>query len=718
VKRYLWYIGALGLILVICSIAYSVSAEPTVSDDFEYADGPPSPDVWEIDRGSPEVVNGELYSENVGYWDGDLAMTKNTFVGDQDAQFRVLTPEIHSDQTIFLFILDADGNRLMLVQDDAWSGDGNSGLTASRYSDGSNYEIRSYQLDHDDFETCYLELRGTVLTVSFSGGGQLVVDIGTNAIRYELGSWATVSGRYSYHDDFSVTLLGGNVPPTADAGPDQSALVDETVFFNGSGSTDLDGNITFYKWNFGDGGLGYGASVSHSYAVSGVYDVVLTVYDDNNGSDQDTCTVRVFDSPPTFYDNFTAADGSPPNPDFWVIDRGSAEISDNMLFSQNVGYWDGDLTMTKDTFVGDQDAQFWVRTLDITTDQTIFLFILDTNGDRLLLLQDDAWGGDGTIGVTASRYSDAKNFELRSYETDHVNGEMVYLHLRGTVLSISLSGGGQLDVDIGTNAIRYELGAWATVSGRDAWHDDFEVHVLEAPNQPPAANLQVSTGVDVVDGERVNVELRVAGEKWHEVTLEVLEDGVVIGSDNVTRLPGSPDEQTVNVSYVNAMGSVYVAVINYRAVEHGQTPAWLTVTCAGRSDTQKLNLRSNATKQQYVEIELNPMFDDMFWDIIYYDASGSTDPDGTITSHHWDFGDGGTSDAVSGEYVYADRGSYTITLTVTDDDGAQANATYVISINMPLKHDPQPKELPYKAPKAKIIFKPVGTTLSSPVTRR
>ena len=52
-----------------------------------------------------------------------------------------------------------------------------------------------------------------------------------------------------------------------------------------------------------------------------------------------------------------------------------------------------------------------------------------------------------------------------------------------------------------------------------------------------------------------------------------------------------------------------------------------------------------------------------------FDASASADLDGTITSYRWDFGDGSsqmtTSSAVS--HVYARAGSYTATLTVTDD---------------------------------------------------
>jgi LPXTG-motif cell wall-anchored protein len=59
-----------------------------------------------------------------------------------------------------------------------------------------------------------------------------------------------------------------------------------------------------------------------------------------------------------------------------------------------------------------------------------------------------------------------------------------------------------------------------------------------------------------------------------------------------------------------------------------------------------------------------------------FSAAGSTDSDGRITGYAWDFGDG--SAPTAGEQVvhaYAAAGTYTVTLTVTDDDGATTTAT-------------------------------------------
>ena len=48
----------------------------------------------------------------------------------------------------------------------------------------------------------------------------------------------------------------------------------------------------------------------------------------------------------------------------------------------------------------------------------------------------------------------------------------------------------------------------------------------------------------------------------------------------------------------------------------------------------------------------------------------STDSDGTIVSHLWNFGDGTTSTTADPTHTYAAAGTYTVTLTVTDDDGS------------------------------------------------
>jgi PKD repeat protein len=61
------------------------------------------------------------------------------------------------------------------------------------------------------------------------------------------------------------------------------------------------------------------------------------------------------------------------------------------------------------------------------------------------------------------------------------------------------------------------------------------------------------------------------------------------------------------------------------------------------------------------------------------DGRGSSDPDGSIASYVWNFGDGGAASGAFVSHTYGQVGTYTITLTVTDDVGAAATASKAVS---------------------------------------
>ena len=65
------------------------------------------------------------------------------------------------------------------------------------------------------------------------------------------------------------------------------------------------------------------------------------------------------------------------------------------------------------------------------------------------------------------------------------------------------------------------------------------------------------------------------------------------------------------------------------------------------------------------------------------DASSSSDSDGQIVTYEWDFGNGDTATGITASSTYTEVGTYTITLVVTDDDGATASATEMIVVDPP-----------------------------------
>jgi len=88
--------------------------------------------------------------------------------------------------------------------------------------------------------------------------------------------------------------------PVADAGGPYNGSVGVAVQFDGSASSDPDGNVASYAWNFGDGNTGTGVSPSHTYTTAGTYTVQLTVTDDsgNTNSSQSTAFIAAAEPPP------------------------------------------------------------------------------------------------------------------------------------------------------------------------------------------------------------------------------------------------------------------------------------------------------------------------------------------------------------------------------------------------------------------------------------
>ena len=63
---------------------------------------------------------------------------------------------------------------------------------------------------------------------------------------------------------------------------------------------------------------------------------------------------------------------------------------------------------------------------------------------------------------------------------------------------------------------------------------------------------------------------------------------------------------------------------------------------------------------------------------VSFDASGSSDTDGTIASYAWSFGDGASATGSSANHTYSSEGTYTAQLTVRDDDGNQDTTSKAI----------------------------------------
>ncbi len=149
--------------------------------------------------------------------------------------------------------------------------------SASSDSDGS---IASYAWNFGD---------GT------SGSGSTASRIYTANGTYTVQLTVTDNQGATNSTSSTVTVAAAvNQPPTASFTKSCNNLV---CSFNGSASSDADGSIASYAWNFGDGTTASGASTSHTYSAAGTYGVSLTVTDNDGATNLSTQSVTVTAAP-------------------------------------------------------------------------------------------------------------------------------------------------------------------------------------------------------------------------------------------------------------------------------------------------------------------------------------------------------------------------------------------------------------------------------------
>jgi PKD repeat protein len=95
-----------------------------------------------------------------------------------------------------------------------------------------------------------------------------------------------------------VHHASANSPPTADPNGPYTGTEGSPVTFDGTGSSDPDGDPLTYSWDDGVNPIGTGATLDHTYADQGSYDVCLTV-DDGSLSDAQCTTATISNVAPT-----------------------------------------------------------------------------------------------------------------------------------------------------------------------------------------------------------------------------------------------------------------------------------------------------------------------------------------------------------------------------------------------------------------------------------
>jgi len=132
-------------------------------------------------------------------------------------------------------------------------------------------------------------------------------DKATGILAEQFWSYAELQGNLLTQGSIEYKMVDNNiwtdvldsVPPTANAGPDQTVQVGNTTILDAGTSRDNVG-IAEFSWNFGDGKTAPSLRVAHIYSRAGVYNVTLTVEDGAGNKAFDYVTVTVQDKTYSF----------------------------------------------------------------------------------------------------------------------------------------------------------------------------------------------------------------------------------------------------------------------------------------------------------------------------------------------------------------------------------------------------------------------------------
>jgi len=248
------------------------------------------------------------------------------------------------------------------------------------------------------------------LFMTVSGGGLISLAPGSNDAGTYPASVRVSDGIANDTKSFTITVNNVNNAPTANAGGPYTGVVGIAVTFNGTGSSDPDGDVLSYSWDFGDASSGTGSTTSHAYAAPGSYTVVLTV-SDGTLSDTDTTTVTIVDFfPATVFTTggnktIRLASGKPQSCFQLQPDNASFDVLNVDLTSVTANYNSVSIHAIagKTSVDGDKNGDGITEiTACFSKDDLRVLFAGQPTGDYTITLKGDVNGGgffQGTVSV-------------------------------------------------------------------------------------------------------------------------------------------------------------------------------------------------------------------------------------------------------------------------------------------------------------------------------
>ncbi|RLF39814.1 MAG: hypothetical protein DRN21_03095, partial [Thermoplasmata archaeon] len=426
-----------------------------------------------------------------------------------------------------------------------------------------------------------------------------------------------------------------NTPPVADFTWTPSEPTDlENVMFNASESYDVDGTVVNYTWDFGDGNTSYGMNASHTYADNGSYTVTLTVTDDDGAVNWTTKEIVVVNVPPVAH--FTWEPQEPTTADTIQFSDASYDLDGtvvnytwdfgdgNMSYARNAShsYADNGVYVVNLTIKDNDGAVAWVTyVISVANVPPVAAFTWQpsqpTDVQKTLFDASGSADSDGVIVNWTWNFGD----DGTSY------GETVEYRF----------------ADDGTYTVRL------TVTDDDgATHWTMEEIVVA--NVPPVASFSYEpvepTSLDTLmfDDNSVDADGSIINWTWN------------FGDGNVS--------YTRNPSHNYTEKGVYLITLTVRDDDGAEGTTSHAVLIRNLPPVVNFTW----TPEEPTDVQTITF------------TSHSYDDDGEIVNHTWHFGNGNFAYTQNATYSYADNGTYTVVLTIWDDDGAKGEMEKEIQV--------------------------------------
>ena len=400
-----------------------------------------------------------------------------------------------------------------------------------------------------------------------------------------------------------------------------------TVQFNGSYSTDSDGSIVSYVWTFGDGQTATGATVTHLYTKGGLYSPRLTVTD-NQGASATAAVAMVIRFPvnqgPVAVAKADVTSG--PAPLTVTFDASGSSDADGSIASYTWAFGDGSIgTGAKVTHIYGAPGVF-----------TATLTVTDNAGAK----------STNNVPISISAADNCTDSSI-AWQGGAIDNFTDLVEAQFDVIPQAAATDGLIGLSQGTGVM------WSSFATLIRFSTANRIDVRNG------AVYAADSAISYVPGKSYHFRV-IADVPAHRYDVFVQPEGAA--------------EQALATGYA------------FRTEQQGVTALNHWAHCAGLGAQRVCNFTAAAKTRNRPPIAAatpTPISGDAPL-LVRYDASSSSDADGSIVSYEWTFGDNTAAVSTSGtSHTYTQAGDYTATLKVTDNAGAVGTKTTTIQVRSP-----------------------------------